>query len=186
MLNSRSNSDKAIHFATSIYREYGSFIRKVIHCHLKDEYQTDDVFQGFFLDLIVRPVPNEVEHIGSYLYGAVLKCVAENVRQAACYQTHVAIYADKALIAETEKGPESAIINAEKMAKMFAMIRKQLTQKEFLAINLCYKDNFNICEIANAMGVKAKSVRQYLFRGRKKLRDLLVAEKIVAADGYRR
>ena len=182
MLDSGLDPDKASHFVSNIYLKYGSFIRKAIRCHLKDEYRVDDVFQSFFMDLIVRPAPNDVEHIENYLYRAVLNCVAENVRQKACYQTHLDVYAEKALMVETEKEPEIALIDTEETAKIFTLIRKQLTKKEFLAINLCYGNNFDICEIASAMGVKAKSVRQYLFRGLEKLRSPLISGEILAAS----
>jgi DNA-directed RNA polymerase specialized sigma24 family protein len=49
--------------AAKIFAEYGDFIRMVIRYKVKNEAQADDLFQDFFLSLVVSPLPAG-EHSG--------------------------------------------------------------------------------------------------------------------------
>ena len=55
-----------------IYEENGDFIRKVIQFHLSNSLNGDDVFQGFFLRLLEKPIPSEVIDTRSYLYRMII------------------------------------------------------------------------------------------------------------------
>lgn len=180
MMDSGFGIDKANQIAASIYTQYSSFIRKIIESRLDDENQIEDVFQNLFLDIVIRPIPHNVKNIKSYLYRATIKCVAEKIRQTTCMEFHTSKFAESMATIATMESPETAMIDAEETAKKFALIRKQLSYKEFTAIALYYKDNRSVEEIATIMDVKIATVRRYMARAYDRIRNSCPAELFAA------
>ena len=128
----------------------------------------------------------DIENIENYLYRTVINCIADKKRQDICYETHMEEYVETVGIVQTESAPETKMIDTEETAKMFTLIGKQLTRKEFLVITLRFRDKYQIYEIAVFMHVKVKSVERYISRAFEKLRDPLISKEILAFSGYAR
>ncbi|MHC4792547.1 MAG: RNA polymerase sigma factor, partial [Planctomycetota bacterium] len=60
-----------VNHAAKIFSEYGDFIRGVIRYQVGNDAQADDLFQDFFLSLVSRPVPADIQNIKKYLYRAI-------------------------------------------------------------------------------------------------------------------
>ena len=78
--------------AATLFMEYGDFIRAVIRCQVKNETKAEDLFQDFFLSLIVNPLPADVGNIKRFLYKAVTNDIINAVQRAENYQKNIFKY----------------------------------------------------------------------------------------------
>jgi RNA polymerase sigma factor (sigma-70 family) len=136
----------------------------------------DDLFQEFFLVLIAKPVPANVENVKSYLYRAVTNTVIESARRRAreerCLKKHI----EDVRISINNRTPQSAIIGREERESVFRHLAAQLRHREAEAVLLRYRDNCSIGEIADKMGVDRRTVSHYLSEGLRQLRRVSAIE----------
>ena len=164
----RSNVDRA----TKVFDEYGDFIRSIIGFNVNNEAETEDLFQDFFLFLISKPIPEEVQNLRGFLYRVVSDKVKDALRRRYRYQARIGRYAERhrRII---ENCPEDAVIDVEETEKMFELIRRRLPPNEARAVILRYRHNNGIGEVAEKMGVKPRSASRYFSSGLKKLRHFV-------------
>lgn len=171
-----TNSDdcaKGVERAARIFAEHGDFIHTVIRSGVKDDAQTDDLFQDFFLSLVSRPVPDNVRNLRSYLYRMITNDVVDAARRVKQYQARMYRYVEHLRYTKGNGDPEKALIRAEERNRLFELIEKRLRSSEAQAIVFRYKKDFSIQETANQMGINSRSVSKYLYKGLKKIRQLL-------------
>ncbi len=159
--------------AAKLFMEYGNFIRAVIRCQVKNETQVDDLFQDFFLSLIVNPLPADIQNIKGYLYRAITNDIMNAAQRAENYQNKMLKYSKRFNHPIYKKTPEQVIIDAEETNRMFDLIEKRLRRSEAQAITFRYRNNYNIKEVAMKMNVSYGSVRKYIYVGLSKIRQLL-------------
>lgn len=157
--------------AAEIFSEYGDFILSVIYHRTSNHAQVDDLFQNFFLSLISRPIPLDVQNVKSYLYRAITNDVIDTARRVKNYQALMHKYAESLNYSVNKNAPEIALAEAEEINKTFKLIEGSLPRSEAQAITFRYRDNCNIKEIAEKMNINYGSARKYLFRGLDKLRQ---------------
>jgi len=163
--------------AAKLFMEYGDFIRAVIRYQVKNESQVNDLFQDFFLFLVVRPLPADVQNVKGYLYRAITNKVFEAARRVENYQNHMLKYAKRLNHSINKKTPENAFIEAEETEKMFELIERHLRRSYAQAITLRYRDNYDIKEVAKEMKVGSESIKKYIQRGFGKMRYFLTNMK---------
>jgi len=162
--------------ATNIFVEYGDFIRMVINYHVKNKSQADDLFQDFFLSLVHKPLPANVQNIKSYLYRAIINDIVDAARRVEKYQGRIHEYAKGVNYSINKKTPEDAFIEIEETNKMFALIEMRLPHSEAQAVSLRYRNNYSIKEIAKEMGVKVRSVSRYISMGKGRIRQFFTGK----------
>ncbi len=79
---------------------------------------------------------------------------------------------DEQLASSEEQGPAAAIQSKEEGEIVWDAV-KQLPRLWAMAIILFYREEKNVKEIAKIMRVRQNTVTTYLFRGRKRLKELL-------------
>jgi RNA polymerase sigma factor (sigma-70 family) len=154
--------------AAGIFDKHGDFIRSVIHFHIRNEPEAEDVFQDLFLSLVARPIPLEVENVKGFLYKLLCDTVKDAYRRLERYQARIDRYTKRGLRV-AENRPETELISVEETKKMFDLIERQLPAQEALAVTLRYRDDYNTREVAEMMGVKHRSVSRYVSVGLKKI-----------------
>ena len=159
--------------ASKIFAKYGDFIRAVIRYHIVDETCVDDLFQDFYLSLVSKPLPMNVQNIKSYLYKAVTSDIIDSIRRTKNYRKQLNRFSERYRNFSPNNNPVSILIEDEETNKMFRQISKHLHPAEAKAITLKYKFNYNVREIAKRVGVKPRSVSTYISVGLKKLRRVL-------------
>ena len=159
--------------AAEIFTEYGDFIHTAIRYKVKNETQADDLFQDFFLSLVVRPIPAGVRNTKGYLYRAITNKVFETVRRAENSRKHLRKYAKRLNHSINKKTPENVFIEAEETEKMLELIERHLRRSYAQAITLRYRDNYDIKEVAKKMNVDSGTVRKYIYVGLSKIRRVL-------------
>lgn len=159
--------------AAKLFEEHGDFIRAVIRCQVKNEMQVDDLFQDFFLSLVVNPLPAGIRNIKSFLYRAITNDIINDVQKVQNYQNKILKYAKRSNHSINKKTPENAVIEAEETNRMFELIEMRLRRSEAQAITFRYSNNYDIKEVAMKMNVSSGSVRKYIYVGLSKIRQLL-------------
>ena len=162
-----------VNTAEKLFMEYGDFIRTVIHYQVKNETHVDDLYQDFFLSLIVNPLPADVRNIKSFLHRAVINDIINDAQRAENYQNKMLRYSKRFNYPIYKKTPEQVVIDTEETNKMFELIEKRLRRSEAQAITLRYKNNYHTKEVAMKMNVSSGSVRKYIYVGLSKIRQLL-------------
>lgn len=174
LLSADTNNHKGgVDIAAKIFGEYGDFIHAIIRCKVRDETQTDDLFQDFFLSLVSRPPPPNIQSMKGYLYRAIINDIADSVRRVERYQIRIRRYAERLEYFRTEDSPENALIEAEEMDKMFKLIERRLPRIEAQAIFLRYRNNYKIKEVAKKMGIGSNTAWRYIYKGLRKIRQFL-------------
>lgn len=162
-----------IDLAMKVFREHGDFIRSVIRFNIRNEALSEDVFQDLFLFLISKPIPEDVRNVRGFLYRVVSDRAKDAIRRVGRYQARIRRYAEHLRYTALEGCPENALIKAEETEKLFESIRKCLPAQEALAVTLRYRNECDVEQLAERMGVESRSVSRYVSVGVKKLRHLL-------------
>lgn len=158
-----------------IFAKHGSFIRAAIRFHIKDEAACDDLFQDFFLSLVINPIPKNIKNMRGFLYRAVSCRSKDAFRRVTRYRTKLRGYSEK-WQHSIENGPEITTIEREEVEKIFKLIHKYLPKKEAMAMSLKYGKGSDTKDVAESMGVKSATVSRYVCAGSKKIRNILKRE----------
>jgi RNA polymerase sigma-70 factor (ECF subfamily) len=173
--NSNDNRRDNVEFASQIIAEYGDFIWAIAFAEVKNRDQADDIFQDFFLSLVSKPIPNNVNNVKGYLYRAINNDIADATRRVQKYRAHINKYSQKTTYSINKSNSKNAL-EEEQINRMFDIIKEQLPRSSAQAIILRYRDGQNTKEVAEKMGVKSKSISRYISTGLKKIRQHLAGK----------
>jgi len=172
----RANTDNykgGVAIAAKVFEEYGDFIYTVINCKVSNESRADDLFQDLFLSFVSKPPPLNIQNIKGYLYRTIVNDITDSSRRMERYQNLTRRYAESFKYLKTENNPENTLIETEERDKIYKLIQGRLRQSEAEAILLRYRGHLKTKEVAAKMGVNSGSVRKYIYRGLKKIRQFL-------------
>jgi RNA polymerase sigma factor (sigma-70 family) len=163
--------------AAEIFSKYGDFIRTVIYYHVKNDAQADDLFQDFFLSLVSRPLPADIQNVKGYLYKAITNDIVDAARRVEKYKTRMDKYAECFNYSVNNNRPENALVEIEQTDKMFKLIEGQLRHSEAQVITLRYRNSYNIKEAAKKMHVNSRTISRYISTGLSKVRQFLTLKQ---------
>ena len=163
--------------AAEIFSEYGDFIRAVIRYQVSNDAQADDLFQDFFLSLVSKPLPADIQNVKSYLYRAITNDIVDAARRVEKYKTRMNKYAECLNYSINKNSPENALVEIEQTNKMFRLLKGWLRHSEAQAITLRYRNSYNIKEVAKKMHVNNRTVSRYISAGLSKVRQFLTLRK---------
>ena len=166
-----------VRLASTVFADYGSFIRAVIRSQVGDQAHADDLYQDLFLALIQKPIPEDVKSIKAYLYKAIANDAVDVVRRTQTGRTLMRKYGKRPNNSINKCRPENALIEKEQMDRMFELIRARLPKSQTEAITLRYWHNHNTGEVAKRMGVDVRTVSRYISVGLRKIRHLLMVKQ---------
>ena len=176
------NTPGDVQRATAIFFEHCDFIRAVIRHKIKDEGLAEDLFHNFFLSLVSRPAPAEIQDIKGYIYKAIINDITDHIRHIGKYQAMTHRCADYNKLIVNNRLPEDALIEKEQTERMVALIRKRVTRNEFKAIASRHLDGLSIKEAADRMSINNRSVSRYISTGLRKVKQFLVIEQEAKND----
>jgi RNA polymerase sigma factor (sigma-70 family) len=157
--------NKTDYSAAEIYKKYSKFVRGVINYRVKNEALADDIFQDFFLHLVANPLSKDIKFIEEYLFQTVMNFIVTSLRRSAEYQGRLNRYVQQRRYVNRQSAPDARIINVEEAQKMFELIELVLPNFQATAVKRRYKDECDIHEVSETMGVDIKSVSRYISAG---------------------
>jgi RNA polymerase sigma factor (sigma-70 family) len=170
------NNDSVVRAATAIFDEHGEFIRVILRHQAGSGLDVEDLFQEFYLALLGRPVPAEVQDVRGYLYRAIVHHVISAARRRGTYSRTMKKYAKETKISIYNRGVENAFIDEEHQSAAVTNLARCLQEREAQAFVMKYRDDCSIPEIATKMGINKRTVSRYLSESLRKLHRRLAPE----------
>jgi RNA polymerase sigma factor (sigma-70 family) len=164
---------KRVGLAAEVFDKYGDEIRSIILFNVRDEARADDIFQDFFLSIVNKPIPPDIQDIRGYLYKAITNDIVDAARKIKSHRDRIQRYADRHRYDIEQKGPQSTVMAAEEVGKMFDLIESRLPRCEAEAFSQRYEYDRDTDAAAKKMGIKKRSFARYLCVGLKKVREIL-------------
>jgi RNA polymerase sigma factor (sigma-70 family) len=162
--------------AARVLAEHGGFIRAVIRFQCDDEARLEDLYQEFFLRLIRRPLPPDLDNVRAYLYRSIAHDVFDSARSQERYRHILQKYSKKIRISINKRTSTNAFIETEASDSLFGLLARHLPKRQSQAVTMRYRDDFSLAEIAAEMGVNPRTVSRYISSGLKRLKGVLAIE----------
>jgi RNA polymerase sigma-70 factor (ECF subfamily) len=163
----------------AFYRRQAGGVWSYIYRMTGDPALADDLMQkAFFRFLRSRPTIANDDHLRRYVYKTATNLVLDHFRESKREKLYGPI--DQELLAAGREYRADRGELRHDMMRVFAELKPQ----ERALLWLAHVEGESHEEIAEALGVKAKSVKVMLFRARKRLGDLL-SKKGLAPGGVR-
>ncbi len=160
----------------AFYRQTAGKIWSYIYRMTGDAAAADDLLQKtFFRFLRSNPVIEDEDHLRRYVYKTATNLVFDHFREAK---------RDRAIAAAEMPPPSELRADRGELRHDMMRVFSQLKPQERALLWLAHVEGSSHEEIADALGVKTKSVKVILFRARKRLGALL-AKKGLAPEGWR-
>ncbi len=83
--------------AKETIEKHGDFIRSVIRFHNRNEAEAEDVFKDFYMFLVAKPIPEEVQDEKGFLYKIISDMIKYADRRNVSYNTLIRRYAERNL-----------------------------------------------------------------------------------------
>ena len=171
--SNRSDILKKVRLAEEIFDIYGDEIRTIIHFNVKDKSKADDIFQNFFVSIVRKPIPSDIQDIKAYLYRAVINDVIDFSRQKKCHQDHIQKYAQCRKHFIITEDPQNIAIQTEDTKRMFQLIESRLSKRQAEVVIQRYGQGFSTTDTAEKMNVDKRIVSRYLTVALKKMREFV-------------
>lgn len=162
-----------LRLATKVFEQYGREIRTIIHSHVNNQSNADDLFQDFFLSLVHKPIPPKATNVKAYLYRAIRNDVLDAARRAQKYRARVRKYAQYRTSSPAQRNPENILIQAEQAQKMLQIAQQHLPPHEAEALMQRYHHDQNTANAAQTMHINKRSFSRYACTGLQKVRQFL-------------
>ena len=169
----RTEIRKRVGLAAEVFDRYGDEIRAIIHFNVKDKSKADDIFQEFFVSIVHKPIPSNIQDITAYLYRAVTNDVIDVSRQRKCHQDHIQKYAECRKNFVIPEDPQNTVIQTENIKKMIHLIKTRLPKREAEVVVQRYGQGLSTTDTAEKMNVNKKIVSRYLSAALKKMREFV-------------
>ncbi|HCO93028.1 MAG TPA: hypothetical protein DIU00_03605 [Phycisphaerales bacterium] len=167
----RTEVRKRVGLAAEIFDRYGDEIRAIIHFNVKDKSKADDIFQEFFVSIVRKPIPTDIQDIRGYLYRAVTNDVIDTSRQTKKHRDRVQKYAECRKYFVISEDPQETAIQVENTKKMLQLIESHLPKREAEVVVQRFGHGFNTTDTAERMQVDKRIVSRYLSAALKKMRQ---------------
>jgi len=162
-----------LRLATKVFEQYGREIRTIIHSHVNDHSNADDLFQDFFLSLVHKPIPPKATNVKAYLYRAIRNDVLDAARRAKKYRARIHKYAQYRTCSPAQRNPENILIQAEQAQKMLQIAQQHLPPHEAEALMRRYRHDQNTANAAQTMHISKRSFSRYVCTGLQKVRQFV-------------
>jgi RNA polymerase sigma factor (sigma-70 family) len=169
----RAEIRERVGLAAEVFDRYGDEIRAIIHFNVKDKSTADDIFQEFFVSIVRRPIPADIDDIKAYLYRVVTNDVIDTSRHTKNCQGHIERYVERRRYRIVQEDPEDVVIQAEEAEKMFRLIESRLPEREAEVVVQRFGNGLSTTDAAERMHVNKRSVSRYLSMAMKKMRRFI-------------
>ena len=157
--------------AEKIFAEHGDFIYRIICYKLADKSLAEDIYQDFFITLSANPIALEGPQLKAYLYKTIVYDILNATRRVQIYQKNIKKFSEYCDSGVHKSDPRSAYTVEDKMEEVMRKAWEDIPSAQKRAISLRYLEGYSNAEVAEKMNIDPGSVRNYINRGMKKLRE---------------
>ena len=151
--------------AKGLVDTYADLILRVSYQYLKQTCDAEDICQSVFLKYITHDMRfDSVEHEKAWIIRTTINACKDHLKSAFVRRT---VALDEAEAVAAPPVPDTEVLDA----------LKKLPEQYRISLYLFYYEDYSAKEIGGVMGKTEANVTQYLSRGRRKLRELLEAER---------
>jgi len=159
--------------AARVVEEKKNFIYTVVRAN-KCEEEAEDILQHLFLSLALKPIPNGIDGVESYLYRAIINDIIDIRRKKAVHQNVINRFLKHIQVENNSITGE--LIIKEEVERIFYLVETRLPPYLYTPFHLRYKQEYTISEIAEKLRVSKNVVRVYLSTALKRIRKILEME----------
>ena len=144
---------------------YADLILRVSYQYLKQTCDAEDICQSVFLKYITHDMRfDSVEHEKAWIIRTTINACKDHVKSSFFRRT---VALDDAEQIAAPAVPDSWLLD----------MMKALPEKYRISLYLYYYEEYSAREIGQILDVSEHAVTQYLSRGRRKLRNLIIDEE---------
>ena len=107
----RDSCADSVSSASRIFAEYGGFINRIIRYKAKDRDRENDLYQGFFLFLVSKPILPDVQNMESYLYKMITNYLNDADRRMRSNEAAIKKYVNNFDFSINEEESENMLIS---------------------------------------------------------------------------
>ena len=171
--NNEIEVHKRVGLAAEVFGKYGDEILAVIRFNIDDPARANDIFQEFFVSLVRRPIPPDIQDVRGYLYKAVTNDVIDSSRQIRNRHNNDQKYAYMRKHCVLQEDPQDILIHAEETNRMLRLIKNHLPKRESTVFIKRFSDGLNTTDTAKNLRLTKRTVSQYLSIALKKIRHIV-------------
>ncbi len=171
--NNEIEVHKRVGLAAEVFGKYGDEILAVIRFNIDDPSRANDIFQDFFVSLVRRPIPPDIQDVRGYLYKAVTNDVIDSSRQTRNRHNNDQKYAYMRKHGISQEDPQDILIHAEETNRMLRLIKNHLPKRESTVFIKRFSDGLNTTDTAKNLRLTKRTVSQYLSIALKKIRHIV-------------
>ena len=168
---------KRVGLAAEVFDRYGDESRAIIHFNVKDKSKVDDIFLEFFMSIVRKPIPSNIQDISAYLYRAVTNDVIDVFRQRKCHQDHIQKYAECRKHFAIQEDPQNTVTQTENTKKLFHLIESRIPKREAVVVIQRFGQGFNTTDTAEKMNVNKSIISRYFTAALKKMCEFVPEKK---------
>ena len=151
--------------ARRLVNTYADTILRISYQYLKQTCDAEDICQTVFLKYLTsNPEFDSIEHEKAWIIRTAINACKDHLKSAFVRRT---VALDEAEAVAAPPVPDTEVLDA----------LKKLPEQYRISLYLFYYEDYSAKEIGGVMGKTEANVTQYLSRGRRKLRELLEAER---------
>ena len=157
--------------AEELFSAHGDFLMSVL---LRDLSEQDalDVFQGLYLNIVMKGVPKDIENTRGYLYRAAKNDIIDFKRKSITYRKNIHKYSQHIQNSKPDDDPAEKLMRFNLLMKVFERIGKHLSPSVNQVFIQKFQHNLNHREIAEKLKIKKETVDRYLSVGTKQIQEL--------------
>ena len=145
---------------------YADTVRRICMVHLKNESDTEDIFQTVFLKYVLHSAPFESEeHEKAWIIRVTIN---------ACKDLMKSFFRSKVVSLDLQQAGGTPEADPEYREVLEAVLNLPPKYKD--VVYLYYYEDYSVAEIADVMGLKPSTVQTRLSRAREKLKAMLTEE----------
>ena len=170
---------KRVGLAAEVFGKYGDEILAVIRFNIDDPAKANDIFQDFFVSLVRKPIPSNIEDIRGYLYKAVTNDVIDFSRRVRNRQHNAQKYAAIHRHCLQQENPQDIMIHAEETERMLRLIENHLPKREARVFLERCSDGLSTADTAKKLRLTKRTVSHYFSLAAKKIRRIVPDKGVV-------
>lgn len=125
--SNRKDIRKRVSLAAEVFDRYGDEIRAIISHNVKNKSQAEDIFKNFFVSIVRKPLPTDIQDVKKYLYRSVTNEVIDATRRTKKRRNHIQKYAERKSYTIIRDDLRELIVPTEECQKALDLVGRRVS-----------------------------------------------------------